>query len=400
MPAISVVLTTYERPQALACVLEMYGRQTFRDFELILADDGSGPETRSVVEKYRAQIGVPFQHLWTEHQDHGRTRIINNALRHATGEYVIQSDGDCIPEPNFVETHWKARKPGVFLNGRRLMLPDCYRDLTPEQVVAGEHRNGDVASSWRDIHQRERKALWYRFLGMFGGMAWSRLRLLGANVSMWRQDLEAINGFDEGYVGWGAADEDLRRRLHDAGIKWGSVMTSALLWHIPHPPIASKPAKVKEGRNAGRYDAWMYLTRPILGMRHRAPEELLVGLPGDPSAQKLRVIETSAGPRPAPVEIGIDLVGFYPRPFSKSSIAVEPPGAPHPVDEGWVRLGAEFAILVRSQGISRSPHLPESWPGRAVSSASLPPVHPGETPEAYAQRARTELVRLAWEIMR
>jgi hypothetical protein len=240
-----------------------------------------------------------------DHLDHGRTRVINATARAAEGRYFVLSDGDCIPEPDFLEQHAAARRAGAFLNGRRLMMEgEQWRDLEPAAAARGEHRAAKVDRSRRDIRRLRRKSWWYRALG---GLAWHRLRLLGANFSLWRADFEAINGFDEGYVGWGAADEDLRRRLHDAGIAWGDVMGRAMVWHIPHPPVASKPAKVKQGRNASRYDAWTFLTRPVDGLETRAGEDLVVAV-GELESPGRIAVAASAGSWLPPVDVRLRIV--------------------------------------------------------------------------------------------
>ena len=416
MPAVSVVLTTYERPQALACVLEKYRDQSFGDFEIVVGDDGSGDATREVIERYKALLPVPLVHVWTPHQDHGRTRVINNAVRHSSGEYLIFSDGDCIPEENFVEVHAASRKPGCFLNGRRLMLPKRFVDIAPGQVRAREHQSHDeVKSSWDDIHIRERKSVFYRLLGP---LAWDRLRLLGANFSMWRKDYDAINGYDEGYVGWGAADEDFRRRLNDVGIIWRSVMKTALLWHIPHPPIESKPATVKEGRNASRYDSGVYLTRPLLGVTHRPPESLSICWPDgtDIPGTVPHPIETTGGTRDSRHEVMLTVVTqaqptIPSRPPGRCNVVFVPPGTSvvtASVPRGYdflIRAGApagERIMFQRpgkpSSGVAGGSH---PWPGgEPVGLSDLPPAEPGETPGAYAARMTEPLRCMLHSLLR
>jgi len=300
-PRVSVLLTTYNRSRALACVLEGYARQSITDIELLVGDDGSDDDTRDVVDQYAAKLPFRLRYIHQEHRDHGRTRMINALVRASESDYIIQSDGDCIPEPNYVEEHLAARGPGYFLNGRRWMMPKTYLDITPEQVVAGEHTKADVAKSRREIAMLRWKWRAYRLLSPW---CWDRLRLLGANVSMWKQDFEAINGFDEGYIGWGAADEDLRRRLHRAGVRWRDVSHSAIVWHIPHPPVESKPKKVKEGRNAGRYNTRCFFTQPVRGLVVRPAQSLSLIDPGD-MPRGTRTIKTSRGARELHHDLGI-----------------------------------------------------------------------------------------------
>jgi hypothetical protein len=166
-----------------------------------------------------------------------------------------------------------------------------------------------VEKSWSDLQRLRRKSLYYRAANAAtGGLFWSRLRLMGANCSLWREDFEAVNGFDECYIGWGTADEDLRRRLRDLGLRWREVMAEALVWHLPHPPTPTKPQRIKDGRNIARYDSGLYLTRPLRGLRHRGPAELTLSLAGE--VGRGAEVSASAGRRFLPADAEVVLLGL------------------------------------------------------------------------------------------
>src|SRR4051812_45219892 len=134
---ISVVLSTYERPRDLALALAGYAAQDDPDFELVLADDGSGPETAAVARAARGE-GLAIHHVWHPHDGFRKTEILDRALERCTGDYLIFSDGDCIPRADFVATHRRLASPRRFLSGGCVRLPaPLSASLSPEDVRAG-----------------------------------------------------------------------------------------------------------------------------------------------------------------------------------------------------------------------------------------------------------------------
>ena len=129
---IAVIVTTYNRPDALAAVLEGYLAQTDRDFEVLVADDGSTPDTAQVVQQFQARATFPIHHVWQEDDGFRAAAIRNRALAATTADYIIFTDGDCIPPADFVAQQRKLSEQGCFLSGNRLLLS---RDFT-QQVLA------------------------------------------------------------------------------------------------------------------------------------------------------------------------------------------------------------------------------------------------------------------------
>src|SRR5690348_6471130 len=129
---ISVILTTYQREDALDAVLRALSRQSDRAFEIIVADDGSGAPTRAVVERRAAHADIPIKHVWQEDRGFRLAEIRNRAIRASSGTYCIILDGDCIPRPNFIAVHRRMAEPGWFVTGNRVLMS---RELT-EQILA------------------------------------------------------------------------------------------------------------------------------------------------------------------------------------------------------------------------------------------------------------------------
>ncbi len=233
---ISVIVSTYNRPDALRVVLDGLLRQTDRHYEIIVADDGSGPPTRAVVEEFAAKSPVPLHHVW--HPDDGfrLSAIRNKGILQAKGSYLIFLDGDCVPQTDFVARHRMLSRPGMMMTGSRILLGE---KLTA-QVVKGLPILDQGPAFW--LAQRASGEvnkilpLFFRLPDMaqrlVPGFKWRGIK--GCNLAAWRSDIEKVNGFDETFTGWGHEDADFVARLHNAGVsrKKGFWSTEVLhLWH-------------------------------------------------------------------------------------------------------------------------------------------------------------------------
>ena len=233
---ISVIVTTYNRADALAAVLRSLADQTDRDFEVIVADDGSGPATAAMVEACKATIGHRVEHVWHEDRGFRAGEIRNRAILAARGDYVIFLDGDCIVRPDFVATHRKLAAVGKFVTGNRILLS---RDLTAKVLADNltPERWGWtkwIAERWKGGVNRL-SALLTLPLGPLRALrrrAWRGAR--SCNMAVWRRDLVTVDGFDADYSGWGKEDSDIIVRLLHAGVtrKDGTFATGVIhLWH-------------------------------------------------------------------------------------------------------------------------------------------------------------------------
>jgi len=234
---IAVIVTTYNRPDALGAVLEGYLAQTDRDFEVLVADDGSTEDTAQVVRKFQARAAFPIRHVWQEDRGFRAAAIRNRALAAAAADYVIFTDGDCVPSADFVARHRLLAEPGWFLSGNRLLLSEGFtaRVLQDKLPI---HLWG--AADWLRARSRghiERVLPLIRLPDIAGARKlWPR-RWQGAktcNLSAYRSDLLSVNGLDESYTGWGLEDSDLVIRLIRAGIGNKSARFSSPVLHLWH----------------------------------------------------------------------------------------------------------------------------------------------------------------------
>jgi glycosyltransferase involved in cell wall biosynthesis len=232
---ISVIVSTFDRPDALSAVLRGLSRQTDRGFEVVVADDGSGEPTLDLIAEWKLRLGLPLAHAWHEHQDFRAAEARNRAILASRGAYCIFLDGDCIPRPDFVAQHRRLAAPGWFVAGNRILLS---RGLTERILADGiEAENWGLLAliaRWPGGVNRLAPALPLP-LGPLRNIAPSRWE--GArtcNLAVARADLNLVDGFDASYNGWGLEDSDLAIRLIHAGVKRkdGRFATGVLhLWH-------------------------------------------------------------------------------------------------------------------------------------------------------------------------
>jgi glycosyltransferase involved in cell wall biosynthesis len=232
---ISLIVATYNRPDALAAVLEAFCAQADRPFELLVADDGSGPATRGVVQSYQQRLPA-LRHVWHEDRGFRLAAIRNRAAAQARGDYLIFIDGDCIPLPDFVAQHRALAERGWMVAGNRLLLSEALsRRALAENLPLHRWSSVEWARARRLGHINRAAPLLHLPLGplrKLGGRRWQRVR--GCNMAVWKSDLVAVNGFEEQFEGWGHEDSDFAVRLVNAnvGLKKGAYATGVLhLWH-------------------------------------------------------------------------------------------------------------------------------------------------------------------------
>ena len=234
---ISILLATYNWPQALRLCLESLSTQTDRDFEIIIADDGSTLDTKSVIEEMQMYFPVKITHLWQEDQGFRKTRILNQAIAAARGEYLVFLDGDCIVQPDFVAQHRSLSAIGNLVTGSRVLLSD----KLSKELLTWSHWNfkkftsnllsyrlsGDINKYW-PLKIKLGDGAWRKYKKFI----WRRIK--GCNMACWKADALAIGGFDESMTGWGHEDADFVFRLQHGSLirKSGSWSTEVL--HLHH----------------------------------------------------------------------------------------------------------------------------------------------------------------------
>jgi glycosyltransferase involved in cell wall biosynthesis len=259
---ISIVVTTYERPDALDAVLRGLSAQTERGFEVLVADDGSGPGTRAVVERWAGRLGAPLRHVWQADDGFRAAEARNRAVAASAGDYVVFLDGDCVPRPGFVARHAALAEPGWFVAGNRILLSPAG---TARALSPGERPELWTAARLARERLAGRVNRLLPALGLPDG-AWRKARpgrwrgVRTCNLGVWRGDFATVDGFDAAFQGWGLEDSDLAIRLLRAGIKRkdGRFATGVLhLWHAENDRsrLAGNERRLAEVERSGRVRA-------------------------------------------------------------------------------------------------------------------------------------------------
>jgi len=229
---LAVVVSTYNRPEFLRLVLEGYRRQDSPDFTLYVADDGSTESTAALIRELQADFPVPIRHVW--HEDHGfrKARVHNLALKAVDEPYVLLTDGDCIPPEGLVSTHLRLAREGCMLTGSRILLSRPY-----SAGLLQRHELPDL--QWYNLighrlHKRINRTLPLLLPPHLAAPNQKLHGIHGCHLSCWLQDLVTVNGFDEGFEGWGREDSDLVARLFHAGVRRCNLRGSPVL-HLWHP---------------------------------------------------------------------------------------------------------------------------------------------------------------------
>lgn len=233
---ISIIVTTYNRPDALEAVLRGLARQSDKDFEVVVADDGSSPATAAVLQTWQNRLQQPLMHVRQEHRGFRAAEIRNRAILASTGAYCIFLDGDCIPRDDFVLEHRQLAETGWFVVGNRVLMSKeltgrvLRQSLEPELWTFTEacraRLSGDINRIAPLLQARLGPVRKIRPQYWWGARS--------CNLAVWRSDLDRVDGFDASYVGWGLEDSDLLIRLLRAGVnrKDGRFSTGVLhLWH-------------------------------------------------------------------------------------------------------------------------------------------------------------------------
>jgi glycosyltransferase involved in cell wall biosynthesis len=256
---ISVIITTYERADALGLVLRGLSRQSDRGFEVVVADDGSGPATAAAVERWRAKLGVPVHHVWRPHDGFRIADIRNRALLASHGDYGVFIDGDCIPFPDFVARHRAFAEPGWFVTGNRVLLS---KDFTAAVLRDGLEPETWTLAQWIGMRRRggiNRLSGILRLpLGPIRKLGWGGWKeACGCNLAFWRTDFERVDGFDASFSGWGREDSDLLLRMFRAGVRRKDGRFATGLLHLWHPPAD----RSQLSENDAKLDALVHSTR-------------------------------------------------------------------------------------------------------------------------------------------
>jgi glycosyltransferase involved in cell wall biosynthesis len=284
---ISVIVTTYNRPDALCAVIRALLDQTDVNFEVIIADDGSSEPTREAVGAFQNAAHASglkrLVHAWQPDDGFRASAARNLGVFASSGQYLVFLDGDCMPRPDFVARHRLLAEPGFMVSGSRVLLSEPFTQQilsAPTQVAV--HARGMLYWLLQRLFGKTNKVVpLLHFpnsrMRHYRSVKWSRIK--SCNLAIWRDDYVAVNGFDESFVGWGHEDADLVLRLARHGIRRKGGAFSTEVFHLWH----KENTRATESENRRRVEERMKsgVVKADVGLSdHPKPEDRIVPVAG------------------------------------------------------------------------------------------------------------------------
>lgn len=227
---VSLIISTYNWPEALALCLKSVAKQSILPMEVIIADDGSRAATKEMIESFQNRFPVPVIHVWQSDEGFQLSKIRNKAIAASSGEYIVQIDGDLILHPQFIRDHINFCKKSSFVTGSRVMLgKKLSHELLTSQSTNVSIFNNDISNRTNGIRNlilRNILADRYRINDLYF--------MRGCNMAFWRADLVMVNGYNEEFIGWGREDNEIAVRLMNLGFKKRVIKFGAVVFHLHH----------------------------------------------------------------------------------------------------------------------------------------------------------------------
>lgn len=229
---IALLISTYNRPDALDLCLRSIMNQVIMPHEILIADDGSDERTERLIDRYRNTTDIPLLHIWHEDNGFELAKIRNKAIAASQADYIIQIDGDLILHPYFVKDHIDFAKPNSFVRASRIYLD---KDLTDLKIST---KSVDVSVLEKGVSNTT-SALRIPFLRSFFEYNYKvkgdeRWEIHGCNMAYWRKDAIQVNGYNEDFVGWGPEDKEFVARLLNSGVKRRFLKFGGIVFHLWH----------------------------------------------------------------------------------------------------------------------------------------------------------------------
>jgi glycosyltransferase involved in cell wall biosynthesis len=239
-----LVVTAHERPDALERVLAAVAAQSRPPDELIVAEDGTAAAVAQVVERHAARVAFPVHHVRQAHEGFRAGRIRNAAIARTDCEYVVLIDGDMVTHPDFLADHLVLARRGYYSQGVRILLDAG----ATRRLLEPEGRLPRLLSPGLGLARRGYALRALPVARVLSRVANAVVAVKACNQGFWRDDLVAVNGFDEAMTGWGSEDKELCVRLENAGVRRQTLLGAAVAWHLAHPPASRVRAAANRAR--------------------------------------------------------------------------------------------------------------------------------------------------------
>ena len=235
MISLDIIISTYNSPLTIVQILSLLGKNSLLPNSIHIADDGSKPSSRQIIEDCLDNYHIQSSYHWHKDKGFRKSKILNHAISKCKSDYIVFLDGDCLPHKHFIRDHLYVAEKGYFVQGRRCFVHknEVQRLLDKKTTIFRLILSGKVSGVLKSI--RLPKPHIKRNTTMHG--------LLGCNLAAWKEDLLSVNGFDEDYEGWGREDSDLGARMYNSGLKRKVVYGRALVYHLNHQENERKNLK-------------------------------------------------------------------------------------------------------------------------------------------------------------
>jgi len=249
-PKISIIISTYNAEEWLEKVLWGFNCQIFKDFEVVIADDGSRNETKELVTRISDEVFYELKHVWQEDDGFQKSKILNKAIVACNSDYIIMTDGDCIPREDFVQVHYFNRKKGCFISGGYYMLPMNISKMISKEDIESQKcfsikwlKEQGIPKTFKNNKLTAKGFIsWVLNLVTPTNASWN-----GHNSSGWKKDILNVNGFDE-RMQYGGQDRELGERLFNFGIKSKQLRYSAVCVHLDHKRGYKTPESIAKNK--------------------------------------------------------------------------------------------------------------------------------------------------------
>lgn len=235
-PFVTVIITTYNKPNFLNLVLLSYKIQSIKNFEIVIADDGSDDRTKQIIDSFSKSSTLNIIHVWQKDEGFQKTKILNKAILRSNSDYLIFTDDDCIAREDFVETHLNLRKVNYALSGGYFKLTKSISEIITNEIIINQKC---FDKSWL-ITQGQPKSFKLNKLTKSNSIAKflniitpTKATFDGMNVSCWKRDVLSVNGFDE-RMKYGGLDREIGERLMNKGVRFKQIRYSAICIHLYH----------------------------------------------------------------------------------------------------------------------------------------------------------------------
>ena len=224
----SLLISTYNWPEALELVLLSLNNQTEKPDEVLIADDGSSEETKFLIVDFQKKLIIPIHHFWHEDKGFRKAIILNKAIAAAKSDYIIQIDGDCIMHKDFVRDHKALAQTNLYLFGSRVNIQEKFLPkLFASQKIKFNFFDEGIKKRTRNLRVPALSNL-YKVTDEVSE------KMRGCNVSFWKKDVIAVNGYNEEFEGWGREDSELIIRMMNNGVLGRRLRYRGIVYHIWH----------------------------------------------------------------------------------------------------------------------------------------------------------------------